>query len=98
MIEEDDDHIAIIGQNRKLLLFPIDQMPQMTRGRGAILQKYKGEILGDIISFNSGDGLSWEMRGGKTRTETDLTSWIGKRGHVGRIPPHGFPSNNKFSR
>ena len=98
MIEEDDDHIAIIGQNRKLLLFPIDQMPQMTRGRGAILQKYKGEMLGDIISFNSGDGLSWEMRGGKTRTETDLTSWIGKRGHVGRIPPHGFPSNNKFSR
>ncbi len=98
VIEEGDDHIAIVGQNRKLLLFPVDQMPQMTRGRGAILQKYKGAKMGDIISFNSNDGLTWEMRGGKTRTEIDLTGWIGKRGQVGRMPPHGFPSNNKFSR
>ncbi|MBT5187802.1 MAG: DNA topoisomerase IV subunit A [Kordiimonadaceae bacterium] len=98
IIEEDHDHIAIVGQNRKLLIFPVDQMPQMTRGRGAILQKYKGATMGDVISFNSEQGLSWEMRGGKTRTETDLTGWIGKRGQVGRMPPHGFPSNNKFSR
>ena len=98
MIEEGDDHVALIGQNRKLLIFPVDQMPQMTRGRGAILQKYKGGMLGDIISFNSNNGLSWEMRGGKTRTEKDLADWIGKRGQVGRMPPHGFPSNNKFSR
>ncbi len=97
-IEDDHDHIAIIGQNRKLLIFPLDQMPQMTRGRGAILQKYKGAKMGDIISFNSATGLSWEMRGGKTRIETDLDSWIGKRGQVGRMPPHGFPTNNKFSR
>ena len=97
-IEEGHDHIAIVGQNRKLLVFPIDQMPEMTRGRGAVLQKYKDGMLGDIISFNSTDGLSWEMRGGKTRTETDLLPWTGKRGQVGRMPPHGFPSNNKFSR
>ncbi|MBL4603493.1 MAG: DNA topoisomerase IV subunit A [Emcibacteraceae bacterium] len=98
IIEDGDDSIAVVGQNRKLLIFPIDQMPQMTRGRGAILQKYKGGTLGDIISFNSEEGLSWEMRGGKTRTETDLLPWNGKRGQVGRMPPHGFPSNNKFSR
>ena len=98
MIEEGHDMIAIVGQNRKLLLFPIDQMPEMTKGRGAILQKYKGGALGDIISFNGAEGLSWEMRGGKTRTETDLMPWTGKRGQVGRMPPHGFPSNNKFSR
>ena len=57
---------------------------------GAILQKYKGGTLGDIISFNSEEGLSWELRGGKTRTETDLLPWNGKRGQVGRMPPHGF--------
>ncbi|MCC3861014.1 DNA topoisomerase IV subunit A [Pseudemcibacter aquimaris] len=98
VIEEGHDHIAICGLNRKLLVYPIDQMPEMTRGRGAILQKYKGGGLGDIISFKLEDGLSWEMRGGKTRTETDLMAWTGKRGQVGRMPPHGFPSNNKFSR
>lgn len=98
VIEEGHDHIAIVGQNRKLLVYPLDQMPEMTRGRGAVLQKYKGGALGDIISFDSSAGLSWEMRGGKTRTETELMPWTGKRGQVGRMPPHGFPSNNKFSR
>ena len=98
VIDEEDDFIAIIGQNRKLLIFPTEQLPQMARGRGAIMQKYKGATMGDVISFNSKDGLTWEMRGGKTRTELDLIGWIGKRGQVGRMPPHGFPSNNKFSR
>ena len=98
IIDENHDHVAIVGKNRKLLVFPVDQIPEMTRGRGAILQKYKGGNLGDIISFNALEGLSWEMRGGKTRTETDLMPWIGKRGQVGRMPPHGFPTNNKFSR
>ena len=97
LVEQDHDLIAIIGQNRKLLVFPIDQMQVMPRGRGALLQKYKGGTLSDIISFNSAEGLTWEMRGGKTRTETDLLPWMGKRGQVGRMPPHGFPSNNKFS-
>jgi topoisomerase-4 subunit A len=97
-IEKDHDHIAIVGQNRKLLIFSLDQMPEMTKGRGAILQKYKGGKLGDIISFKAEEGISWEMRGGKIRNETDLLPWTGKRGQVGRFPPHGFPSNNKFSR
>lgn len=97
IIEDGDNHVAIIGTNRKMLVFPLDQMPQMNRGRGAILQKYKGAHMGDIISFNAGNGLSWPMKGGKMRTETDLTTWIGRRGAVGRMPPHGFPTTNKFS-
>ncbi|NOZ67444.1 MAG: DNA topoisomerase IV subunit A [Alphaproteobacteria bacterium] len=97
IIEDGDNHVAIIGTNRKMLVFPLDQMPQMNRGRGAMLQKYKGAHMGDIISFNADDGLSWPMKGGKMRTETDLTTWIGRRGAVGRMPPHGFPTTNKFS-
>lgn len=97
IIEDDHDHMAIIGSNRKMLVFPLDQMPEMNRGRGAILQKYKGGHLGDIISFTAAEGLSWPMKGSKTRTETDLTTWIGRRGSVGRMPPHGFPTTNRFS-
>ena len=97
VIDESHDHVAIIGTNRKLLIFPLDQMPQMNRGRGAILQKYKGAHMGDIISFRAEDGLSWPMKGSKTRTENDLTTWIGRRGAVGRMPPHGFPTTNSFS-
>lgn len=97
VIEDSHDHVAIIGTNRKLLIFPLDQMPQMNRGRGAILQKYKGAHMGDIISFRAEGGLSWPMKGSKTRTENDLTTWIGRRGAVGRMPPHGFPTTNCFS-
>ncbi len=97
VIDENHDNIAIIGTNRKMLVFPLEQMPQMNKGRGAVLQKYKGAHMGDITSFNGEDGLSWPMKGGKTRTETDLTTWIGRRGAVGRMPPHGFPTTNRFS-
>ncbi|PHZ83730.1 DNA topoisomerase IV subunit A [Paremcibacter congregatus] len=97
IIEDEDDHVAIIGTSRKMLIFPIDQMPQMNRGRGPILQKYNEAQLGDIISFKAEEGLSWPMKGGKTRTETDLTAWLGRRGSVGRMPPHGFPTTNRFS-
>ncbi|WP_138379870.1 DNA topoisomerase IV subunit A [Luteithermobacter gelatinilyticus] len=95
-VEEDQDMVAIVGRNRKLLIFPLEDMPVMNRGRGAILQKYREATLSDIICFRREDGLSWPMKGGKTRTETDLTPWTGKRGQVGRMPPHGFPQNNRF--
>ncbi|VAW01007.1 Topoisomerase IV subunit A [hydrothermal vent metagenome] len=97
VIDDSHDHMAIIGTNRKMLIFPLDQMPRMNRGRGAILQKYKGAHMGDITSFNSAEGLSWPMKGGKRRTENDLTTWLGRRGAVGRMPPHGFPTTNRFS-
>ena len=90
------DSIAVIGENRKLLLFPIDEIPEMTRGRGVILQRYKDGGLGDIKTFIKSEGLSWKT-GDKTRIETDLVAWEGRRSQSGRLPPKGFSRSNKFS-
>lgn len=90
------DTVATIGENRKLLIFDISEVPEMKRGSGVILQKFKDAKLVDIKIFNASDGLSWIQTGGRTRTETDLTSWLAKRGGAGKIPPVGFPKNNKF--
>lgn len=89
------DHIAVIGQNRKLLIYKTEEIPEMARGKGVILQRYKDGGLSDIKSFNLGDGLSWAL-GDKTRVETNLLPWIGKRGQGGKLPPTGFPRTNKF--
>lgn len=89
------DHIAVIGTNRKLLIFPIEQVPEMARGKGVILQKYKDGHLSDIKCFALKEGLSWAS-GDRTRTETDLRAWIGERAQSGRMPPTGFARNNKF--
>jgi len=89
------DSVAIIGQNRKLLVFKLEEIPEMTRGRGVILQKYRDGGAADIKLFSLADGLSWAW-GDKTRTETNLILWLGKRATVGRMPPTGFPRNNKF--
>jgi topoisomerase IV subunit A len=90
------DSVAVIGENRKLLLFPLDEIPEMTRGRGVILQRYKDGGLGDVKTFTKKEGLSWKT-GDKTRTETDLMAWQGKRAQAGRLPPKGFSRTNKFS-
>ena len=90
------DYVAVIGENRKLLLFSLDEMPEMTRGRGVILQKYKDGGLSDAKTFNRKEGLTWAAGAGRTRTETDLRDWIGKRAQAGRLPPNGFPRSNKF--
>ena len=91
------DSVAVIGENRKLLIFPLDEVPEMTRGRGVILQKYKDGGLADARTFAMDEGLSWTMGGDRTRTETDLTAWIGKRAQAGRLPPRGFPKSNRFT-
>ena len=91
------DAVATVGENRKLLVFMLDEVPVMSRGRGVTLQRFKDGGLKDAITFALRDGLSWKQAGGKTRTETDLSEWIGKRGQTGRLPPRGFPSNNRFS-
>ena len=96
VVEEGNDSIAVIGDNRKLLLFPIDEVPEMTRGRGVIMQRYKDGGLRDIKTFTKANGLSWKT-GDKMRTETDLMAWEGKRAQAGRLPPKGFARNNKFS-
>jgi topoisomerase-4 subunit A len=90
------DHIAIVGASRRLLVFPLDQVPEMVRGAGVILQKYRDGGLSDAVVFRMADGLTWRL-GEKTRTETDLRDWLGERGQVGRLPPNGFPRSNKFS-
>lgn len=91
------DHIAVIGTNRKLLIFPAEQLPEMTRGKGVIIQKYKDGELSDIKSFNKKEGLTWAAGDNRTRTETDLRAWIGERAQSGRLPPNGFARSNTFS-
>jgi len=90
------DTVAVIGQNHKLILFPLDELPEMGRGRGVILQRYKDGGLSDAKTFALKAGLTWKS-GGRTRTETDLKRWRGKRAQTGYLPPRGFPKNNKFN-
>jgi topoisomerase-4 subunit A len=93
-----DDMVAVIGDNRKLLVFGLDELPVMGRGQGVTLQRYKDGGLADARSFVMADGLSWAMggSGSRTRTEADLTFWKAGRGTAGRLPPTGFPRDNKF--
>lgn len=94
-LAEDGDHVAIIGDNRKLLVFPLHQVPEMKRGQGVALQKYKDGGLSDMKVFSLKEGLTWQS-GSRTRTETDLKAWVGNRAGSGRLPPTGFPRSNKF--
>ena len=91
------DHIAVVGENRKVLIFPIKEIAELSRGKGVRLQKYKDGILNDAITFYLAEGLSWLDPAGRTRTETELTEWIGKRATAGRMAPRGFPRDNKFN-
>ena len=93
-----DDYVAAIGDNRKMVVFPLSELPRMGRGQGVTIQRYKDGGLSDAISFRLDDGLSWAMGGdsGRTRTETDLTPWRAARGAAGRMPPVGFPRDNRF--
>ncbi|MCY3672750.1 MAG: DNA topoisomerase IV subunit A, partial [Alphaproteobacteria bacterium] len=95
-IRPDDDSIAVIGRNRRLLIFPLEQAPELTRGRGVRLQRYERGGLVDVTALRMEDGLVWRI-GGRTRREGDLRTWLGRRGGVGRLPPHGFPRNNRFT-
>jgi topoisomerase IV subunit A len=91
------DAIAVVGENRKVLVFMADELPEMGRGKGVRLQKYKDGGLSDATSFTLAEGLSWSDPAGRTRTETDLAEWTGKRASAGRMAPRGFPRDNKFT-
>ncbi|MCA0940515.1 DNA topoisomerase IV subunit A [Salipiger pacificus] len=91
------DAVAVVGENRKVLVFMLDELPEMGRGKGVRLQKYKDGGLSDITTFTLADGLSWKDPAGRTRTETDLSEWIAKRATAGRMAPRGFPRNNTFT-
>ncbi|WP_240661684.1 DNA topoisomerase IV subunit A [Nioella ostreopsis] len=96
-VQEGEDYVACVGENRKVLVFPMAELPEMGRGKGVRLQKYKDGGLSDARSFNRADGLSWKDPAGRTRTETDLTEWEGKRAGTGRMAPRGFPRDNRFN-
>ena len=87
-----------MGENRKLLVFPLDQVPEMARGKGVRLQRYKDGGMSDARVFAMADGLTWKDSAGRTFTvsKADLKDWIGNRAEAGRLPPKGFPKNNRF--
>ncbi len=94
------DTVAVIGENRKMLLFPIDQVPEMARGRGVRLQKYRDGGLSDVATFDSREGFTWKDSAGRefAATMKELAEWRGTRADAGRLPPKGFPKSNKFGR
>jgi topoisomerase-4 subunit A len=98
VVPEGADAVAAIGENRKMVVFPLGELPELGRGQGVTLQRYRDGGLSDAVAFRLADGLSWALGGesGRTRTETDLTSWRAARGAAGRMPPIGFPRSNRF--
>jgi topoisomerase-4 subunit A len=98
-IAEAHDHVACVGDNRKLVVFNLEEVPVLARGQGVMLQRYRDGGLSDAKTFVLSEGLSWQMggKGDRTRTETDIWQWKVARGAAGRMPPQGFPRDNKFS-
>jgi topoisomerase IV subunit A len=94
-VPAEGDMVASLGENRKLLLFPLSELPEMARGRGVTLQKFKEGGLADAKTFTRAEGLSWKL-GDRVRVENDIKDWIGERAQAGRLPPKGFPKGNRF--
>ncbi|BBC73741.1 DNA topoisomerase IV subunit A [Altererythrobacter sp. B11] len=97
-IAPEHDHVAVVGDNRKLVIFSLEELPVMARGQGVTLQRYRDGGLSDATTLTLADGLSWRMGGdsGRTRTEGEIHMWKVARGAAGRMPPTGFPKDNKF--
>ena len=97
-IPPEHDHVAVVGDNRKLVIFSLEELPILAKGQGVTLQRYRDGGLSDAVTMKLEDGLSWKMGGdtGRTRTEPDMRLWKVARGAAGRLPPNGFPRDNKF--
>ncbi|MFL5015514.1 MAG: DNA topoisomerase IV subunit A [Rhizobium sp.] len=93
------DHVAVVGENRKLLVFPLAQVPEMSRGKGVRLQRYKDGGISDVRCFAISDGLVWEDSAGRTFTKNkdELAEWLADRATAGRTVPKGFPRSGKFA-
>jgi topoisomerase-4 subunit A len=93
------DTVAAIGTNHKMVIFPLEQVPEMARGRGVRLQKYSGGKLSDVMTFTAKDGMTWKDSAGRDQSSTwkDLADWRGNRADAGRLA-HGFPKSNKFGK
>ena len=91
------DHVAVVGDNRKMLVFALSELPEMARGKGVRLQKFKDGGLSDLTTLTLAQGLSWKDPAGRTRHEPDLAEWLGARAGTGRMAPRGFPRDNRFA-
>ena len=98
VVPDNADAVAVIGENRKMLVFALSELPELGRGQGVTLQRYRDGGLSDAAAFVLAEGLSWALGGetGRIRTETDLSPWRAARGAAGRMPPIGFPRTNRF--
>ena len=95
-VNEGDNHVATVGKNRKLNIFKLADLPEMARGKGVRMQKFKDGGLSDARTFKLKEGLSWADSSGRNFTVTELKEWLGERAQAGRLPPKGFPKNNRF--
>lgn len=91
------DHVASVGDNRKMVVFALSELPELARGKGVRMQKFKDGGLSDATTFTLSDGLSWKDPAGRTRLETVLDEWVARRASAGRMAPRGFPRDNKFN-
>jgi topoisomerase IV subunit A len=100
VVPVDGDTVAVIGENRKMLVFPLAEVNEMARGKGIYLQRYKDGALSDVRVFRKAEGLTWLDPAGRTFTlpYSELQEWIGERAQAGRLAPRGFPKSNKFGR
>jgi topoisomerase IV subunit A len=99
-VPAEGDTVAVIGENRKMLVFRLAEVNEMTRGKGVYLQRYKDGALSDVRVFKKSEGLTWLDPAGRTFTlpYPELQEWVGERAQAGRLAPRGFPKSNKFGR
>jgi topoisomerase-4 subunit A len=90
------DHLAVIGDNGKLLVFPVAELPEMPRGKGVKLQSYREGALRDAMAFVEADGASWTTSDGRTRAWPEWRDWLGRRASAGKLAPKGFPATKRF--
>ena len=90
--------LAVVGHNRKMLIFPLTELPEQNIGKGVILQRYKDGFLSDINVISDEEGITWSMKGGRQRLEKDINFWKGKRGGAGKLVPNGFPRPPIFNK
>jgi topoisomerase-4 subunit A len=96
-VPEGADHVACVGENRKMLVFPLADLPEMPRGKGVRMQKFKDGGLSDVTVLTLTDGLKWPDPAGRIRHQSDLSEWVGARAQAGRMAPRGFPRDNRFA-
>ena len=96
-MEAAGDHLAVVGDNGKILIFRLDELPEMPRGKGVKLQTYREGALRDAVVFNESDGATWIDSAGRTRLWAEWREWLGRRASAGRLAPKGFPASKRFS-